>query len=806
LTTITKKTVSDFADIRYFYQFNNLPADETMKALLSPEKTFLVRIEWLNWAETVATGEYAGYATSGNISSDVSKDCRRSFNATFLNASGLFIPNGSLTNMGVKLRLSRGIVTASGQEWWQKGIFVLTDPEALHRGADKTVSLQGLDKWSLLDGTLGGTLTETYQIPSGTNVATAIRAVLTAAGETKFRFDACSTTTPYTITKEPGETYADLIKELALIPSYELFYDTEGYMVFRPIIDPVNKPVAYNFSKHDHTKDPTFSRNSVAYKQDGNQVASGVPRFESGKFDQAVMVEEGTTNVLLYSEQFDNAAWNKNNASVIANATVSPDGATTADTLTDSSTTTYGEVEQSVVIPGTAVPWEFSVYVKKDTITTRFPEFALRLWSGGVTAYEAYVQLNTNTGATIFRTSTGTVSATVQDMGGYWRIAIMVTNVDQTTAIIRICPAITSTFGTYEDTATGSIVIWGAQLEQKAYATTYMATTSAPVSRSPETLTIPTAGVLNASEGMVECWVRFNTLSGYRQIFGVCKSGTGWIGLQSYGTALRFQFYYPTNVVLTGPTLSTNTWYHIALTWSGTTAKLFLDGILQATATIDAINGFASVAYIGANRDGIEQLNGLIDDLRISSRARTDAEILAAYSSGVALAVDADTTYKFTADGILENTSFSLFRKLYVAGSYKPEWSKIKNLLKVIGYSDSGTGTTYTGTAQDNNPNSPTNTATPPTGIGVKAEVITDTNLTSNALCASRADYELKKNLKSWHRTSASFDFVPFLREGECIQLEDADAGIADAKYEIQAITEPLGLGQYSVECWRVVT
>ncbi len=397
MTTITKKTVSDFADTRYFYQFNNLPADEILKALLLPEKTFLVRIEWLNWVETVATGEYTGYATSGNISSDASKDCRRSFNATFLNAC-LFVPNGSLTNMGVKLRLSRGIVTATGQAWWQKGIFVLTDPEAIHRGADKTVSLQGLDKWSLLDGTLGGTLTETYQIPSGTNVGTAIRAVLEVAGETKFRFDACSTTTPYTITKEPGETCADLIKELALIPSYELFYDTEGYAVFRLIIDPVNKPVAYDFS-----------------------------------------------------------------------------------------------------------------------------------------------------------------------VGG-------------------------------------------------------------------------------------------------------------------------------------------------------------------------------------------------------------------------------------------------TFRKLYVSGRYKPEWSKIKNLLKVIGYSDSATGITYTGTAQDNNPNSPTNTATPPTGIGIKAQVITDTNLTSNALCVSRADYELKKNLKSWHRTSVSFDFAPFLQEGECIQLEDVDAGIADAKYEIQAITEPLGLGQYSVECWRVVT
>jgi hypothetical protein len=371
--------------------------DDKVAALISSVRHILTRIEWLDWAETIVTGEYTGYATDGNILSDALKDCRRSFNATFLSSSGLFIPNGSLTNMGVKLRLSRGIVTATSQAWWQKGVFVLTDPEAIHRGAEKTVSLQGLDKWALLDGTLGGTLTDTYQILSGTNIATAVRAVLTAAGETKFRFDDCAATVPYTISKKPGDTYADILKELALIPSYELFYDTEGYAVFRPIIDAVNKPASHDFS-----------------------------------------------------------------------------------------------------------------------------------------------------------------------VGG-------------------------------------------------------------------------------------------------------------------------------------------------------------------------------------------------------------------------------------------------MFRKLYVSGSYKPEWSKIKNKIKVIGYSDSVAGVTYTGTAEDNNPNSPTNTATPPAGIGVKAQVITDTNLTSNALCVARASYELKKNLKSWHRTSVSLDFVPFLQEGECIQLEDADAGIVNAKYEIQAIAEPLGLGQYSVECWRVV-
>jgi hypothetical protein len=54
--------------------------------------------------------------------------------------------------------------------------------------------------------------------------------------------------------------------------------------------------------------------------------------------------------------------------------------------------------------------------------------------------------------------------------------------------------------------------------------------------------------------------------------------------------------------------------------------------------------------YIGSN-SSVEQANGLIDDLRISNIARTDAEILADYNSGAALPVDDYTTAKLNFDG-----------------------------------------------------------------------------------------------------------------------------------------------------------
>src|SRR5690606_17335648 len=46
----------------------------------------------------------------------------------------------------------------------------------------------------------------------------------------------------------------------------------------------------------------TFTRNSEAYTSYGQKVAVNQPRFEPGKFGQAVLGEEGTTNMWPYSD------------------------------------------------------------------------------------------------------------------------------------------------------------------------------------------------------------------------------------------------------------------------------------------------------------------------------------------------------------------------------------------------------------------------------------------------------------------------------------------------------------------------
>ena len=96
-------------------------------------------------------------------------------------------------------------------------------------------------------------------------------------------------------------------------------------------------------------------------------------------------------------------------------------------------------------------------------------------------------------------------------------------------------------------------------------------------------------------------------------------------------------------------------WNHVALRWDSQGRTIFLNGVKTfSTGVIPAIDG--NLLYIGSSVN-LYHLNGLIDDLRISSIARTDEEIAAAYRNNQSLPVDANTILKLTFDGNLDTQS-----------------------------------------------------------------------------------------------------------------------------------------------------
>jgi len=147
---------------------------------------------------------------------------------------------------------------------------------------------------------------------------------------------------------------------------------------------------------------------------------------------------------------------------------------------------------------------------------------------------------------------------------------------------------------------------------------------------------------LGTSPFTIGLWVKFNQIQGRDAFIGHDEGGGStnkwifWFDIQGHttppGNALRFHVNSPT-IGPIDPVAGTWTpipgqWYHVAVTRSGSTYTLYVDG--SAIATANDPNAIPDPAYaltIGA-AEGF-RFNGLIDEVGIYNRALSSSEIQA---------------------------------------------------------------------------------------------------------------------------------------------------------------------------------
>ena len=206
------------------------------------------------------------------------------------------------------------------------------------------------------------------------------------------------------------------------------------------------------------------------------------PRFDYDPvtlLPRGLLVEEARTNLLLRSQEFDNAAYTNSNVTVTANAIAAPDGTTTADLLAAASTASVN-LQQSSAVAATSAT--YSIFVKKGSGATQANAFRLRNTTTATTLVE--VTINYDTGVLTY--VTGSTGATSVNFGnGWWRVVLTATTGITSGDTIRCdqCFVGASTIG-------HSAYVWGAQLEAGAFATSYIPTIASTVTRSADVATI----------------------------------------------------------------------------------------------------------------------------------------------------------------------------------------------------------------------------------------------------------------------------------------------------------------------------
>jgi len=126
-----------------------------------------------------------------------------------------------------------------------------------------------------------------------------------------------------------------------------------------------------------------------------------------------------------------------------------------------------------------------------------------------------------------------------------------------------------------------------------------------------------TALTFGSGDFTIEFWVYLNTLSDNDSIIsqGTSSQSDNW---QLAYISSRLYFYYSNQSASLGSTsFSTGQWYHIAMVGEGSTIKIYVDGTLDDTVNY-SYNYGSYVTRVGINRGGTENLDGYIDDLRIT--------------------------------------------------------------------------------------------------------------------------------------------------------------------------------------------
>jgi hypothetical protein len=340
------------------------------------------------------------------------------------------------------------------------------------------------------------------------------------------------------------------------------------------------------------------------------------PRFDYDPVTlqpKGLLIEEQRANLVTYSAQFDNAVWTKENATVAQNV-ISPEGAITAWTLTNDVTNAqhrvYFDLGGVSTNSGTR-----SIFVKSGTA-----DFVGLSASG---ADGAVFNLATGAKVADYGSAVGSISAAGN---GWFRISVVPSTAYRYLIVIIGETAAQAIPGTSYAGTNKTILIWGAQLEAGAFATSYIPTVASQVTRAIDVANLNTLSPwFNSAAG---------TVFGDSQIIGRPTGSTnpffsvfGSVGnLVAYNNSVNdnsINIFDGTNSVSIGYTSAIGTPRKFATTYGSAGLGAAWDGAVGTTVPYNGSFSGATYATIAATG----KWNGWIRRITFYPQRLTNAQL-----------------------------------------------------------------------------------------------------------------------------------------------------------------------------------
>jgi hypothetical protein len=325
----------------------------------------------------------------------------------------------------------------------------------------------------------------------------------------------------------------------------------------------------------------------------------------------------------MQSENFSQANWDKSDVSITTNTAVSPDGYTNADTLTASAgNATHFLYDDSVSYSSGANT--MSVFVKYNT-----NRWVALQWFDGATAFEASFDIQNGVKGVV----DASASSSITSFGsGWYRISLTATSASGGTGyfVLGLNNSDAATLQTWTATGSESVYIWGAQFEAGAYATSYIPTLGASVTRVADAaFKTGISSLIGQTEGTLFAEYKVDGANPSARIISVSDGTTAnRIVLLQDGLSIRV-FVAAAGVGQVD--ISFGTWigsHKIAVAYANNDLVVFLDGVLAATDTSISVPA-CSAAQVGTFEDNtnITPLGGVINQALIFKTRLTNSQL-----------------------------------------------------------------------------------------------------------------------------------------------------------------------------------